>query len=327
MRANRGRILATLRIGMAVVVVVFVVVAVGRNWGEVSGHLARIGPGAIALSALIGAVAPILTGLGWRALLQDLGSPIHVAPASGIFLVGQLGKYLPGSVWSVLAQAEMGAKLGVPRRRSAVAGLITVGLAVLVALLLGLPSVPLLLRRGGGSTIGWTMLVSVPLLVVVFSPQVLNWGIRRGLRLLHREPLEHELSARAVLVCGLLFIGAWISSGLMVLVLVQAVGGTSASGLHLAQIVVSGFALASAVAMFSVIVPAGVGIREGVLVLLLAPIMPTAAATAVVVLSRFLTIALDVVFALLGWLYARSHHLISSRDERSAEAGQPPPAA
>ncbi len=46
--------------------------------------------------------------LAWRRVLADLGSPLHLAPAGGVFFVGQLGKYLPGSVWSIVAQAEMG---------------------------------------------------------------------------------------------------------------------------------------------------------------------------------------------------------------------------
>jgi uncharacterized membrane protein YbhN (UPF0104 family) len=79
---------------------------------------------------------------------------------------------------------------------------------------------------------------------------------------------------------------------------------------------VCGFALASSLAMFSVVLPAGVGVREGLLVLMLGPVTSTSAATAVVLLSRFLTVAADVLFALLGWAYARSHHLLTSRDER-----------
>ena len=53
--------------------------------------------------------------MGWRVLLEDLGTHLALPPASSVFLVGQLGKYLPGSVWTVVAQAEMGAQLAVPR--------------------------------------------------------------------------------------------------------------------------------------------------------------------------------------------------------------------
>jgi hypothetical protein len=57
-------------------------------------------------------------------------------------------------------------------------------------------------------------------------------------------------------------------------------------------------------------------VREGLFVLILAPLTSVSAATAVVVLSRFLTVLADVVFALAGWAYARSHHLLTNRAER-----------
>jgi uncharacterized membrane protein YbhN (UPF0104 family) len=147
------------------------------------------------------------------------------------------------------------------------------------------------------------------------------------LRVLRREPLERELSGRAILSATLLFIGAWVSSGMHVFVLARATSsGYETDQLLLATL--SGFALASSLAMFSVVLPAGVGVREGVLVLILAPVTSTSAATAVVVISRFLTVAADVLFALVGWAYARSHHLLTSAQEREhdhidVELGEP----
>ena len=40
------------------------------------------------------------------------GSPLPLAVARRVFLLAQLGKYLPGSVWPVLAQTELGRDLG-----------------------------------------------------------------------------------------------------------------------------------------------------------------------------------------------------------------------
>ena len=42
-----------------------------------------------------------------------------VAVAGKVLFVGQLGKYLPGSIWPMVAQMELGRDYGVPRRRSA----------------------------------------------------------------------------------------------------------------------------------------------------------------------------------------------------------------
>jgi len=40
-----------------------------------------------------------------------------IALGSRIFFVGQLGKYLPGSLWALLVQMELSRKAGIPRSR------------------------------------------------------------------------------------------------------------------------------------------------------------------------------------------------------------------
>lgn len=316
---TRTRIFATLRIALALLVLVAVVVAVGRNWTQVSQDIRRVQPGQVLLAAALVCLAPLLTLLAWRRVLAELGSPLHLAPAGGVFFVGQLGKYLPGSVWSIVAQAEMGARLHIPRRRSAVVGLISIGLAAICGLLVGIPALPPLLSRNSTGSTGWVVVLAIPLLAVVFWPRLLNWGIALGLRLLRREPLEHRLSGRAVFASSAYLVGAWVCSGLHVLVLAHAVADRPVDGSRLLVATVGGFALASALSMFAVILPAGVGLREGILVLLLSPLISLSGATAVVVLARFLTILSDVLFALGGWVWARSHHLITTRADRLAD--------
>lgn len=314
---SRHRVLNALRILLAVLVVAAVAVAVARNWDAVSADLRRVDALSLGGAFLLAFLPPILTMLGWRAILGDLGSRLHIAPAGGIFLVGQLGKYVPGSVWSVLAQAEMAARLKVPRKRTAVVGLVGIALGAISGLGVGVPALPLLVSGGASEGGAWVVVALVALLLVLFWPPLLNWGIALGLRLLRREPLEHNLSGRAVLSAGTAFVAAWVTSGLPVLLLVRAVGGDDLGLGRLVFVSICGFALASSISMFSVVLPAGVGVREGLLVLLLGPVIGVSAATAVVVLSRFISVVVDVVCALLGWAYARSHHLITSREERA----------
>jgi hypothetical protein len=316
---RRHQVLTALRIGLAVLVVTAVVVALAKNWPEVSADLRRMDAGTVALAFGIGCIPPVLTVLAWRGLLADLGSPTHLAPAGGIFFVGQLGKYVPGSVWAIVAQAEMAARLHIPRRRTAVTGLLNVGLAAVCGFIVGVPALPLLVSRSSTASTGWVLVLLVPLLVLVLWPRLLNAVVAKGLKVLRREPLEHQLSGRAVLTTVVLFCGSWTLSGVSVYVLAREVAGPGTDGGRLALATMSGFALAAAVSMFTVVLPAGVGLREGLLVLLLGPIISVPAAAAVVVVARFLTVIADVLFALLGWGYARSHHLITSREERAAD--------
>ena len=316
---TRSRILTALRILLALLVTTAVVVALARNWTEVSADLRRMSGSTVALALAIGCIPPVLTVLAWRGLLADLGSPTHLAQAGGIFFVGQLGKYVPGSVWAIVAQAEMAARLQIPRRRTAVVGLLNVGLAAVCGFIVGVPALPLLVSRSGTATTGWVLVLLIPLLVLVLWPRLLNAVVAKGLQVLRREPLEHRLSGRAVLVTVVLFCASWTCSGLSVYVLAQELAGPDTDGGRLALATLSGFALAAAVSMFTVVLPAGVGLREGLLVLLLGPIISVPAAAAVVVVARFLTVIADLLFALLGWGYARSHHLLTSRHERAED--------
>lgn len=313
--------LRVLRVVVAVAVLAAVAWGLARNWGEVSRDLQRVSVGALLLSVLPAAVGTWLTMLGWRVILADLGSPLHLAPAGGVFFVGQLGKYLPGSVWTVLVQADMAAHLHVPRRRTGVAGLVTIGLSVLTGLLVGVPAVPLLLGGStGGSTgggVGWVLL-ALPVLALLLWPALLNRVIALGLRLLRREPLEDTLSVRALGTTVGLYAAAWLCFGAHVLVLAHAVAGDGgASALTLASL--TGYGLAGSLGMLTVILPAGLGARDGVLALVLAAAMPVSAGTAVALVSRFVVTVVDLVAAAGGWVYARRHHLVTSREELDAE--------
>ena len=87
----------------------------------------------------------------------------------------------------------------------------------------------------------------------------------------------------------------------------------------------TGFALSGALAMVTVILPAGLGAREGLLTLILASAMPVSAGTAVALVSRFVVTLVDVLAAAAGWAYARRHHLVTSREEREHPAGETVP--
>jgi glycosyltransferase 2 family protein len=308
---SRSRTVDAVRIGLLVLILGGVGFALWKNWGAVSSELGKISPLALVAGLLCTLAAPVFTLLGWRVLLADLGTRLPAAPAASVFFVGQLGKYVPGSVWTVVAQAEMGARLHVPRRRMAVAGLLSIGLGVILGCLIGIPAVPRLLAGDERAFSWWWVVIAVVLGTALLWPRLLNAAISRGLRLLRREVLEHELSGRAVVVTSAWFVGAWVSVGLTAFALSRAVAPSVDTG-QLLIACISGYALASAAGMFSILVPAGVGVRDGVLALVLMTLMPAPAATAVVVVARFLTVIADLLVAGFGWAWGRRHHLLGS---------------
>jgi hypothetical protein len=263
--------------------------------------------------------------IGWKVILKDLGSDLHLAPASGVYFVGQLGKYLPGSLWSVLVQADIASHLKVPRRRTAVAGLLALGFALLTGLLVGLPAASFLLNRSasaGSRAFDWWLLLGIPILVVLCVPRLLNAVIARLLRAMRRPALDQELSTGAVLRAVGIFITVWLCFGVHTLLLARAVATDGAPHPDLTMAAMTGYALSVSLGMLTVVLPAGIGAREGLLTVILSTAIPTPAAAAVAIMSRFIVTIVDVVAALGGWLYARSHHLVSERRARAVPADE-----
>lgn len=306
---SRRHVFTALRVLIAVVTLGAVAYAIIRNWSDVSVHLGKISWGTFVLSTLAAAFGTFLTMLGWKGILRDLGSEMHMAPASGVYYVGQLGKYLPGSLWAVLVQADMASRLGVPRRRTAVSGLLALGFGLLTGLVVGLPSTAFVLRSGAGGFPWWTLL-ALPLVAVLLIPKVINRSIALLLRVLRREPLEHDLSARAILTAFGTYVAVWLAFGVHTLLLALAVGTPSE---QLTTASLTGYALSVSLGMLLVVLPAGLGAREGLLTLILSAVMPTPAAAAVAITSRFIVTIVDVGLAGVGWLYARAQHLLDRR--------------
>jgi hypothetical protein len=285
--------------------------AVVGQWHEVRTALLDIG----ALPA-VGALVGILLGLAaslqvWRVLLASLGSALPVRPSAKVFFVGQLGKYLPGAIWPVLAQMELGTAHHVPRRRSATVSVLTMLVSLLGGLIAALLTLPFI--AGAATAYRWAFLI-VPVLLACLHPKVLNPALARLLRLARRPPLEQPLTARAVLLSLCWALVSWACYGVQIWLLAIRLGVPDGRALLLA---IGGFAFAWCVGFLVVLAPAGAGIRDVLLVALLSPVVGTGGATAIALMSRILMTVGDLLVAGLAAVSAG----------RSTSAGREPATA
>jgi glycosyltransferase 2 family protein len=278
------------RWGFAAVAVALGGYAIAREWPDVQAALARIGPVAAAAAFASVLVAMFAAMQVWRVLLAAVGSPVPVRVGARIMFVGQLGKYLPGSVWPVLAQMELGRAYRVPRHHSASASL----LAMVVSLLSGLLTAVLTLPFVGGTVPYFWAFLAVPPLLACLYPPILNAVLGRMFRLIRRPPLEQRLTARVVATSLAWAFGSWICYGLQIWLLATRLGAPRGAAALLA---LGGFAFAWSVGFLVILAPAGAGVREVLLVALLSPVLGTGAGTAVALLSRAMTTVGDLLAA------------------------------
>lgn len=244
----------------------------------------------LAFVAGLGLVA--CSAMVWRTVLIDLGHRLPVPAAAEIFLLGQLGKYLPGSVWPMVMQAEIGRRHQVSPRRTVATSVITMLITIAAGTVLIALTVPLRPDVGGGTR--WLVLLAVPSFTVL-HPAVLGRVLDAGLRAVRREPLGTRTTRRATLVAGGWALLEWACAGAMVLALAVPLGLTS-SWRSLA-LTIGGYALAWLAGLVVVVAPAGAGAREGALVAVLATVMPTTAGLVVALLARLVVTSADLVLA------------------------------
>lgn len=281
------------RAAFLLVAVALLIAAVVRERDAIGAALGRLDPWSVALSALALVAGLLAQMLSWRSLF--VGSEEHVLPveaAARIYFVGQLGKYVPGSVWAMVAQAELGKDHRVPRRHSTVVAL--GALVVLVVVGAAVSAAGLATGSAASLRSYWWALLAIPVGIAVLSPPVFNRLVARGLRIARQTAGAPTIGATALLRSSGWAMVMWLAFGAHAWFLAAQLG---AHGPRDAATVLGAFALAWVVGFLVVIAPAGAGPREAALVLALAPIMTTSDALVVALVSRLLMVLGDGALA------------------------------
>jgi len=303
------------RLGFLVLAVGLAVVAVVSARDELADAVVALSPGALVAALVLGAGYVWFTLLAWRAVLADLGSTLSLGTSTTVFGLGQIGKYVPGGVWNVVAAAELGADHQVPRSRS----LAAMAVATLVGLVSGCVIGAVALAASADDLGSWRWAAwAAPLTVLLLAPQVLNRVVAFVLRLARRPAPEHELTARGMLVAVGWSLAGWVLAGLHLVVLAADLG--MELSWRTVALCVGGYAAAWVAGFLVIVVPAGAGAREAALLLLLAGSLTHGAVLLTVLVSRVLLTLVDLAFAGAGYVALRQWR----RGSRLAPQGNEP---
>ncbi len=269
-------------------------VALVRNWDGVSATVATMSWTTILPSAGLVALGIACGTMSWQVFVDDLGPPIGVGRGGQIFLVGQLGKYVPGSVWAYVLQLELGRRAGLARARVFAATIFSLMVAVVAALVVGTIALPDLVR--GDPSLGWLrwLYLLLPIGLVCLHPRILTAVATIGFRLLRRPRPSHPVRGRTVLLSLGWALGSYLTYGLHLWLLARGEATVAAGELPL-FIGVIGIGMVAG--LFAVVLPSGAGIRELVIVTGLAPFVGPSAAIAYAAVSRVLFTVADLTMA------------------------------
>ncbi|MCZ7587271.1 MAG: flippase-like domain-containing protein [Gaiella sp.] len=282
--------LAKLLAGGALFAAVLVVTV--REWHDVSDTVAEIGPAPIGFALTMSLLGLGLSALTWRIALAELGAGVSVPAGMKIYLVGQLGKYIPGSVWAIVIQMELARAAAVRRAQSVGAVIVAVAINILTGSALGLVVQPFI---GGGSDVRYVAAgIGIVCCAVVLAPPVLGRLADLGLRFLRQPTLERRPRWPNILAASGFSIASWLSYGTALGILAIGAGADPSKTLRLALPAV---ALAMTIGFLVVVAPSGLGVREAVLVAALSPVLEPASALAVALVLRVVFTLADLLAA------------------------------
>lgn len=275
------------------------------------GTFERIGAVPVVASVACGLVGVGATYPMWRETLKGLGVTLPVRDGARVYFVTQIGKYLPGSVWPAVMQMEAGRRRGATRAKMLWANLATILISCAVGLSVAAVLLPVYDRHALNHY--WWGLLALPLLMASLHPRVLPWILDRALQVLHRPPTGERLTLRCELRAAGWSLLSWAGLGAQVAVLVVASGSPGFGPVALS---VGAMGLAVPLGILFIPAPAGAGIRDVVLLLVLAAVMDSGRAVAVVVGSRAILVLCDVLLAAAAGLAG------AGRRERRSGAGE-----
>lgn len=250
----------------------------------------------------------------WGHIVRELGGPaVPAADALPIFMIANLGRYVPGKFWQIAGLAALAKGKGVPPATAAGAAVLGQGIAVVAAAAVGLGALfgaPDPYGRwgllGAAVVVGAAVLLAVPTLF----RRVVGLWFR-----ITRSDARPEVSGVHALRWLALYTVNWTLYALSfwVLALSLDLGGDLIP-------VASAFAAAYVLGYAMVFAPAGLGPREGFLIIFLTPHLGAAHSGVLAIVARVWTTLVEVVPAGIFWLT----HLARTRSSAGAAPGPTP---
>jgi uncharacterized membrane protein YbhN (UPF0104 family) len=293
-RRSRWRTVAVLA-----VVAGFFVATLAARWNDVISLKWRLEPGLFAVATALLVLSYGLVACLWGLALHRAAGT-RVAAGARIWFLSNLARYVPGNVWSYVGAVELARREGVARRTTLAVMALTQVLSVGVAVAAGLPV--LLAERarlGRPALLGALVVAAVAALAAVFRRQLLGLARRR---MPGFEPADLTPSAGTVALLAAGYAVYWAVTGLAFAALVASLYPLAPADVPL---VMAAYAAAYAAGFLALLTPAGLGVREGVLVVALAPVLPAGPALVVALLSRVWMMLVELAGAGVAHLAAR----------------------
>ncbi len=302
---------------IALVILLFLVKRFVGLIEELKVESISFSPLLLILSSVILIIYRTLRISPWLTIYQKTTSKsVSIFSVWIFFQLSELGKYLPGKVGHFVGIVALSRPLGIAKTGAIVSTLIQLIFQCTLGALIGLPALlsPAAreLLRNSLEHFQHNIPLLIGILVVVVGLCAVFLILFRKQLFISKTYLQESKQAIFSIMGTLHLIGIylllWVFSGIAFFLFVKSI-----YAIHITQfpIIMSIYAFAWSLGFMSLVTPGGLGVREGILSLLLTCCLPPATATLVALLSRLWVISVEILLAGVAWgCYIRQKQII-----------------
>ena len=254
--------------------------------------------------------------LGLDIVMRALGSPSTYPKAFKLNFASNLGKYVPGGFWPALGRAALAPAMSLSRAHAAVSMVLEAGFSTAA----GIAVFALSLAFGGVIPNGlywWEFALLAVLIVAALHPVVFRraLGVAFKVARVKQEPpsLSYGISLVLFFVYGL----SWIVAGFGM----QFFSMALQSNVPFNPLVFAGaYGAASVAGLIVLFAPGGIGVRETVLAVLIAPVVGPGTSVIIGYAARVWSTLLELALSAIALVMPSP----GKRMAESADEGDPP---
>jgi uncharacterized membrane protein YbhN (UPF0104 family) len=229
----------------------------------------------------------------WKMILERLGAPLNYGKSYRIYYLSQLGRYIPGKIWSVLGLVYLSDKEGVSKAISATSVILQLLLQIVSGVIVFAITLPFWRNAGAGTGL-YALIVLLPAGLILLHPALLSRGLNLALRITGQPGIQPNWGYGFLLGQLGLWGLFWLVNGVAQYFLIGSIYPSSIPSL---PVLAGIFAISWVAGFLSLVTPSGLGVMEGTLALLLAFYFPAAVATVIALWTRLARTLVDLVCA------------------------------
>ncbi len=279
---------------LPVLIILFLARSIHTNWQQVRDFPWQFDFPLLALAALFSSTWFFIRTWIWVQLLREVREHVPYLPAFRVFMISEVARYVPGKIWQYVSRVYLARKYMIPPALTLTTALVELLMVMVAAGGITLATAARILpaiQQEYRSLFVLALLAAVALV----HPKSLKLWSRLLAKFLRQEwvPFDVRYSHLVSILAASLV--TWLLSGFGFALFVEALTrGTEGRVVQLISINAASWLIG----LLAVMVPAGVGVREGVMTLLLSSVLPHPTAAIIAIASRLWVTLIEVL--LLG---------------------------